>query len=88
MPPRSHSHDAGSFQRCSGKASCGYQWTWSGRATCFGCGKHLWTGVQPAEARPPAGVWAHPKPSTDRYDRNNKKWLASDPKPQAPASTL
>jgi hypothetical protein len=81
MPPRSHSHDAGSFQRCSGKASCGYQWTWSGKSTCFGCGKHLWAGVQPANPRAPTGVWA--QTPTDRPDRKKH-----DNKQQAPASTM
>eukprot|EP00972_Heterocapsa_arctica_P087645 12924808-Heterocapsa_arctica.AAC.1 len=66
MPPQSHSHNAGSFQRCTGKGSCGYQWTWADRSTCFGCSKQLWTGFQPAQVRPPAGAWASPKAPYDR----------------------
>ena len=45
-------------RRCSGKHSCGYQWTWATRATCFKCSRAFDAGPRPTGPAQPKGVGA------------------------------
>ena len=47
-------------RRCSGKHSCGYQWTWATRATCFKCSRAFDASPRPGGPAQPKGVWAGP----------------------------
>ena len=45
-------------RKCLGKHSCGFQWSWATRATCYKCSRTFDSGPSPGRHPLPKGVWA------------------------------